>query len=725
MCSGDRVVSRTCEKQVCNALREGSRSHCFVAAILEVKKISYLKPQDSVVIEYITYGYENNTIMDHMKALADIFNGMGDYKDVVAFLSSHAKRRTCKSVIAKLVFSASVYYIWQERNARIFSNQKWSSCQLKEVIHSAVRIKLLSCSFKKTRSGLVFARIWKLPESIFSTLGWLLEKMHVTWAHLKNKRRRLQLYTKSDEENAYSAWRRRHIQIKYFSEALRKSDQVYQNLMKNSLTLNHELDELIESLKSLPKETNEEGLANKFREQQDLGYGFREMEKGFLNSPRGIMDDGKKKPEATLKDLVKRVKNIDGKVIGKTLMVKRGEPKPDGLGVKIADANSKRPALHNPKDQPLKSILKGHTSVSTISEVFDEPCLVDKQGDTLHVNLSMLVNDVVIPGADIALPSDAVDEKANKFANTLYGYFIGRRHAFPIVDSYGRCFYTRVLIEVCAKHALVESFVVAILIKGGEGHSLETITVKYEWRPPQCETCKIFDHLDSKCPRKPKVVRPVLNRDDDFVKVNNSDNSRANKYIDDGINLLEFKNSFDKLREEDAVLDVVKKADSENTNKEEPRNVSTNVSSPHESTNGKEVVKEAVASSKYEAYMSSIGGGHPLEEDFDMYDDDYANQIRDLPRQIKAMERGFWQVIRRMRRMRVEVRKLMFRRQQVNDLAAKIKNIEGKVIGRKPIGGIQLDNVESSSAHVTTNLRMGKNKMPLRKKRRGPEEPGT
>nr|GEX84452.1 hypothetical protein [Tanacetum cinerariifolium] len=93
-------------------------------------------------------------ISKHMKALADISNVMGDYKDVVAFLSSHAKRRTCKSVIAKLVFSASVYYI---------------SCQLKEVIHSAFRIKLLSCSFKKTRSRLVFAHIWKFPESIFSS----------------------------------------------------------------------------------------------------------------------------------------------------------------------------------------------------------------------------------------------------------------------------------------------------------------------------------------------------------------------------------------------------------------------------------------------------------------------------------------------------------------------------------------------------------------------------
>ncbi|GJU74082.1 hypothetical protein Tco_1265487 [Tanacetum coccineum] len=43
--------------------------------------------------------------------------------------------------------------------------------------------------------------------------------------------------------------------------------------MEDSLALNHKLDELIESLKSLPKETNDEDLAkHEYRKQQDLGF---------------------------------------------------------------------------------------------------------------------------------------------------------------------------------------------------------------------------------------------------------------------------------------------------------------------------------------------------------------------------------------------------------------------------------------------------------------------
>ncbi|GJQ92097.1 hypothetical protein Tco_0003236 [Tanacetum coccineum] len=42
--------------------------------------------------------------------------------------------------------------------------------------------------------------------------------------------------------------------------------------MENTLALNHKFDELIESLKSLPKETNEEDLAeHEYHEKQDLG----------------------------------------------------------------------------------------------------------------------------------------------------------------------------------------------------------------------------------------------------------------------------------------------------------------------------------------------------------------------------------------------------------------------------------------------------------------------
>ncbi|GJS77662.1 hypothetical protein Tco_0727543 [Tanacetum coccineum] len=37
-------------------------------------------------------------------------------------------------------------------------------------------------------------------DEVFLALGWLLEEIHVTWAHLEKKQTRLQTYTKSLED---------------------------------------------------------------------------------------------------------------------------------------------------------------------------------------------------------------------------------------------------------------------------------------------------------------------------------------------------------------------------------------------------------------------------------------------------------------------------------------------------------------------------------------------
>ncbi|GJV91874.1 zinc knuckle CX2CX4HX4C containing protein [Tanacetum coccineum] len=137
------------------------------------------------------------------------------------------------------------------------------------------------------------------------------------------------------------------------------------------------------------------------------------------------------------------------------------------------------------------------------------------------------------------------------------------------------------------------------------------------------------------------------------------------KYIDNNINVMELKNSFTKLIKEDKVLDVVNGADLVDTSLEERLSSSCGPSNVHGANNGKNDKGGAdVASSskpklsfghldlsnvsdsnedevfasqeELNAYMSSIGGGHQLEmEEYDGYDD-YADQIRDLPGEIKA-----------------------------------------------------------------------------------------
>ncbi|GKB56378.1 hypothetical protein Tco_0912564 [Tanacetum coccineum] len=63
-------------------------------------------------------------------------------------------------------FAAACYFIWQERNLRIFKKNRRTQVQIVELIKSNVRLKLLTCSFKKTQNVQMLMYLWKLPESL-------------------------------------------------------------------------------------------------------------------------------------------------------------------------------------------------------------------------------------------------------------------------------------------------------------------------------------------------------------------------------------------------------------------------------------------------------------------------------------------------------------------------------------------------------------------------------
>ncbi|GJX44067.1 reverse transcriptase domain, reverse transcriptase zinc-binding domain protein [Tanacetum coccineum] len=109
----------------------------------------------------------SNDVWNHMKRLAGLDRVSHDIYAIIAYFDVNARRRSSHIVIAKLVVAASAYFIWQERNWRLFKKSKRTVNQVIECIYSAVRLKLLSCFFKRSKEGMHYARMWKLPETIF------------------------------------------------------------------------------------------------------------------------------------------------------------------------------------------------------------------------------------------------------------------------------------------------------------------------------------------------------------------------------------------------------------------------------------------------------------------------------------------------------------------------------------------------------------------------------
>ncbi|GJS81519.1 hypothetical protein Tco_0748060 [Tanacetum coccineum] len=134
----------------------------------------------------------SNDVWDHMKKLAGLDRVVHDVYAIIHYIGPKAKRRSSHIVIAKLVVVASAYFIWQERNWRLFKKTKRTVNQVIECIKSAVRLKLLSCSFKRSSEGVRYARMWDLPDTIFKStpdshehLFFMCQFSNDVWDHIK------------------------------------------------------------------------------------------------------------------------------------------------------------------------------------------------------------------------------------------------------------------------------------------------------------------------------------------------------------------------------------------------------------------------------------------------------------------------------------------------------------------------------------------------------------
>ncbi|GKA03094.1 reverse transcriptase domain, reverse transcriptase zinc-binding domain protein [Tanacetum coccineum] len=85
--------------------------------------------------------------------------------DILAFLIPISKGRSVVSIIARVVVATTTYFLWKERNSRLFSKKILSIDNLVESICSTVRLKLVTFKFKKISStSRLLLDLWKVPK---------------------------------------------------------------------------------------------------------------------------------------------------------------------------------------------------------------------------------------------------------------------------------------------------------------------------------------------------------------------------------------------------------------------------------------------------------------------------------------------------------------------------------------------------------------------------------
>nr|XP_043629984.1 uncharacterized protein LOC122601285 [Erigeron canadensis] len=86
-----------------------------------------------------------------------------DWESILATIIPEPKKKTIDIIVLKLIFAATSYFIWQERNARLFKQEKRSAHKVTKIIIATVCLKFISMKFKKNSRVMKCLETWKIP----------------------------------------------------------------------------------------------------------------------------------------------------------------------------------------------------------------------------------------------------------------------------------------------------------------------------------------------------------------------------------------------------------------------------------------------------------------------------------------------------------------------------------------------------------------------------------
>ncbi|KAM0056464.1 hypothetical protein Hdeb2414_s0006g00218631 [Helianthus debilis subsp. tardiflorus] len=72
------------------------------------------------------------------------------WNEIMAWLQARGSSKSALNYSSRLIVAAAAYFIWQERNARLFRNQTRPPDVIIDTILQTVRYKLMGVKFKNT-----------------------------------------------------------------------------------------------------------------------------------------------------------------------------------------------------------------------------------------------------------------------------------------------------------------------------------------------------------------------------------------------------------------------------------------------------------------------------------------------------------------------------------------------------------------------------------------------
>ncbi|PWA69495.1 reverse transcriptase zinc-binding domain-containing protein [Artemisia annua] len=105
----------------------------------------------------------SKTVWGNLKPLCKLDDISDVWAEIVSGISVRNANNSLWSIIQRLVFGVAVYYIWQERNIRLFQQNFRSEESVFKITIDTIRHKLLSLKINRSVESEKAAAIWKIP----------------------------------------------------------------------------------------------------------------------------------------------------------------------------------------------------------------------------------------------------------------------------------------------------------------------------------------------------------------------------------------------------------------------------------------------------------------------------------------------------------------------------------------------------------------------------------
>ncbi|GJY18130.1 RNA-directed DNA polymerase, eukaryota, reverse transcriptase zinc-binding domain protein [Tanacetum coccineum] len=107
-------------------------------------------------------------LWERLKGMAKLEHVSNSWAQIISSIVNMPANNTIWSVIQKLVLGASVYYIWQERNIRLFGEAKRSDDEIFKIVFESVRLRLMGLKLKATPDVIKAAEVlWRIIYLVF------------------------------------------------------------------------------------------------------------------------------------------------------------------------------------------------------------------------------------------------------------------------------------------------------------------------------------------------------------------------------------------------------------------------------------------------------------------------------------------------------------------------------------------------------------------------------